>query len=85
MRVAITNFGRIVPGDWRSPFAAGDTRILDVGLISHVGTASSELHLALGKMPVGWGIAVATDNNAAGLPAKQRRHRAGLRGLGRFL
>ncbi|MBX3538940.1 MAG: amidohydrolase family protein [Chelatococcus sp.] len=43
MRVAITNIGRIVSGDWRSPFAAGDTLILDDGLISHVGTASPEI------------------------------------------
>ncbi|CAH1653297.1 MULTISPECIES: amidohydrolase family protein [unclassified Chelatococcus] len=43
MRVAITNIGSIVSGDWRSPFAAGDTLILDDGLISHVGTASPEI------------------------------------------
>ncbi|MBS7700458.1 MULTISPECIES: amidohydrolase family protein [unclassified Chelatococcus] len=43
MRVAITNIGRIVSGNWRAPFAAGDTLILDNGLISHVGTASPEL------------------------------------------
>jgi enamidase len=41
MRVAIVNIGKIVSGDWRSPFAAGDTIICDGGRIISVGTASA--------------------------------------------
>lgn len=41
MRIAITNIATIVTGDWRDPFAAGDTIILDNGLIERVGTASA--------------------------------------------
>jgi len=39
MRTAITNIATIVTGDWRDPIAAGDTIILDDGLIERVGTA----------------------------------------------
>jgi len=41
MRIAITNIATIVTGDWREPFAEGDTVILDNGLIDRVGTASA--------------------------------------------
>jgi len=42
MRVAIVNLGKIVSGDWRNPFAAGDTIICDDGgHIVSVGTASA--------------------------------------------
>ena len=41
MKTAIVNIATIVTGDWRDPFAAGDTIILDDGLIRKVGTASS--------------------------------------------
>ena len=33
MKVAICNLGRIVSGDWRNPFAAGDTIVTDAGRI----------------------------------------------------
>ena len=39
MRVAIVNIGLILTGDWRDPFAAGDTVISDDGIITSVGTA----------------------------------------------
>ena len=39
MRVAIVNIGSILTGDWRDPFAAGDTVICDDGIITSVGTA----------------------------------------------
>ena len=41
MRVAITNLGNIVSGDWRHPFASGDTIIAHDGRIVHVGTANA--------------------------------------------
>jgi len=41
MKVAIVNLGRIVSGDWRDPFAAGDTIITEGELIVSVGTASA--------------------------------------------
>lgn len=41
MRVAIINIGRIVGGDWRNPFAAGDCIICDGGRIVSVGAASA--------------------------------------------
>ena len=40
MKIAIVNIATIVTGDWRDPFAGGDTIILDEGLIKRVGTAS---------------------------------------------
>ncbi|RTL67364.1 MAG: amidohydrolase [Hyphomicrobiales bacterium] len=40
MRVAITNIATIVSGNWRDPFAAGDTIIAEGGSITRVGTAS---------------------------------------------
>jgi len=42
MKIAIVNIATIVTGDWRDPFAAGDTLILDEGLIKRVGTASAQ-------------------------------------------
>lgn len=41
MRVALVNIGEIVTGDWRNPFARGDTIILADGKIASVGTASA--------------------------------------------
>lgn len=41
MRLAITNIGTIVSGDWRAPFASGDTILCDDGRITRVGTASA--------------------------------------------
>jgi len=41
MRVAIVNIGRIVSGDWRNPFLAGDTIISEAGRIVSLGTASA--------------------------------------------
>jgi enamidase len=38
MKVAIVNLGQIVSGDWRSPFAAGDTILCEDGRITKVGT-----------------------------------------------
>ena len=41
MKVAITNLGTIISGDWRAPFVKGDTVIAHDGNITHVGTASA--------------------------------------------
>ena len=41
MKVAITNIGRIVSGDWRTPFVAGDTIMTDGGKIVAAGRAPS--------------------------------------------
>ena len=41
MKVAITNLGTIVSGDWRAPFVKGDTIITQDGRIAAVGTASA--------------------------------------------
>jgi enamidase len=41
MRIAIVDLGTIVSGDWRNPFAAGDTIVCDGGRIVSVGTASA--------------------------------------------
>jgi enamidase len=41
MRVAITNIGTIVSGDWRAPLARGDTIITQDEEIESVGTASA--------------------------------------------
>lgn len=43
MKTAITNLGRIVTGDWRAPFASGDTIVCDNGLITHVGNAPAQV------------------------------------------
>jgi len=42
MKIAIVNIATIVTGDWRDPFAAGDTLILDEGIIKRVGNASAQ-------------------------------------------
>ena len=39
MRVAITNIGTILSGDWRAPFAEGDAVVCEDGLIESVGAA----------------------------------------------
>ena len=41
MRVAITNIGVIVSGDWRDPIVPGDTMIMQDGKLTSVGTASA--------------------------------------------
>ncbi len=41
MKVAIVNLGQIVSGDWRAPFAAGDTIISEGERIALVGTAGA--------------------------------------------
>jgi enamidase len=41
MRVAITNIGTIVSGDWRAPLMQGDSIVCDNGKIVSVGTASA--------------------------------------------
>ena len=40
MRLAVTNIGTIVSGDWHEPFAKGDTIIASDGKIETVGSAS---------------------------------------------
>jgi enamidase len=42
MRVAVTNIGRIVSGDWRRPRLQGDTVVCADGLIVSIGTASAQ-------------------------------------------
>ena len=42
MKVAIVNLGQIVSGDWRAPFAAGDTIISEGDCITLVGTAAAD-------------------------------------------
>ena len=41
MRVAITNIGTIVSGDWKAPFAQGDSIVCEQGRIVSVGTAAA--------------------------------------------
>ncbi len=41
MKVAIVNLSEIVSGDWRSPFNAGDTILIDDNHIQSVGSASA--------------------------------------------
>src|SRR3954451_1441314 len=41
MKIAIVNLGRIVSGNWREPFASGDTILTNGGRIVRVGTASA--------------------------------------------
>jgi enamidase len=43
MRTVLVNIGRIVSGNWREPFATGDTIICDSGQIAHVGFATGDL------------------------------------------
>ena len=42
MKIAIVNLGKIVTGDWREPFADGDTVIMEEGKFTRVGTASAD-------------------------------------------
>jgi enamidase len=42
MRVAITNLATMVSGDWRNPFAPGDSILMGNGKIERVGTLSSD-------------------------------------------
>jgi enamidase len=41
VKVAIVNLGQIVSGDWRAPFAVGDTIIAEDDRITLVGTAAA--------------------------------------------
>jgi enamidase len=41
MKTAIVNLGVILTGDWRAPFAAGDSIVMDEGKIVLVGTAAA--------------------------------------------
>jgi enamidase len=41
MKTAIVNLGTIVSGDWRDPFAKGDSILMSSGKITSVGNASS--------------------------------------------
>jgi enamidase len=41
VKVAIVNLGQIVSGDWRAPFAAGDTIISEGDRITLIGTATA--------------------------------------------
>jgi enamidase len=43
MRTAIVNLGTIVTGDWREPFAQGDSILMADGKIVDVGTASANV------------------------------------------
>lgn len=43
MKTAVVNLKRIVSGDWRQPFATGDSLIMDGGKIAHVGTADAPM------------------------------------------
>jgi len=42
MKTAIVNIGRIVSGEWRDPFVAGDAILCDDGLITAIGSLSAE-------------------------------------------
>lgn len=42
MKTAIVNIGTIVTGNWRDPFARGDSIIMDDGVIKSVGTAPAK-------------------------------------------
>jgi enamidase len=42
MKTAIVNLGTIVTGDWRDPFASGDTILMESGKIVSVGSASAD-------------------------------------------
>lgn len=41
MKIAVTNLGEIVSGDWRHPIASGDTILVHDDKIVRVGTASA--------------------------------------------
>src|SRR6185312_12545116 len=41
MKLAVVNLGQIVSGDWRDPFAAGDTIMVEGERITLVGTAAA--------------------------------------------
>lgn len=43
MKVALVNLGQIVSGDWRNPFAPGDTILTEGERIALVGTAAAEI------------------------------------------
>ena len=42
MKTAIVNIATIVTGDWRKPFAKGDSILMDKGRIKKVGTLSAK-------------------------------------------
>lgn len=41
MKVGIVNLGKIISGDWREPYAVGDSIVMHDGIIHSVGTASA--------------------------------------------
>jgi enamidase len=41
MKIAVVNLGKIVSGNWRDPFVAGDTILIDGDRIQSVGSASA--------------------------------------------
>src|SRR3954451_17915665 len=41
MKIAIVNLGQIVSGNWKEPFAKGDSILTENGRITSIGTASS--------------------------------------------
>jgi enamidase len=42
MKIVIVNLGQIVSGDWRNPFAKGDTIVVEGNRIASVGTAAAK-------------------------------------------
>ncbi len=55
MKVAITNLGTIVSGDWRSPFVQGDT------IVAHDGKVVSAVRPMLPR----WNLAMSSSMPAA--------------------
>ena len=43
MKTGLTNLRTIITGDWRQPFANGDTIVMESGKIVHVGTADTKM------------------------------------------
>ena len=41
MKTVIVNLGQIVSGDWRNPFAKGDTIVIEGDRIASVGTTAA--------------------------------------------
>jgi enamidase len=43
MKTAVTNIKTIISGNWREPFAKGDTIVMNAGKITHVGTSDARM------------------------------------------
>ena len=41
MKIAVVNLGTIISGNWRDPFASGDTILIDGAKIQSLGSASA--------------------------------------------